>query len=145
MTLEQLQKDMIAAMKNGDKNRKEVISSLVSAVKKAGIDNGCKDNITEDLVAQVLLKEQKTAKEMIDTCPASRIDLLDKYNYNFGVISEYAPKLVTDPEEIKAMIAAALDEHGLEYIKKNKGVVMKALKGRADMAVVNKVTGEFLA
>lgn len=145
MTLEQLQKDMIAAMKNGDKNRKEVISSLVSAVKKAGIDNGCKDNITEDLVAQVLLKEQKTAKEMIDTCPASRIDLLDKYNYNFGVISEYAPKLVTDPEEIKAMIAAALDEQGLEYIKKNKGVVMKALKGRADMAVVNKVTGDFLA
>lgn len=145
MTLEQLQKDMIAAMKAGDKNRKEVISSLVSAVKKAGIDNGCKDNITEDLVAQVLLKEQKTAKEMIDTCPASRTDLLDKYNYNFGVISEYAPKLVTDPEEIKAMIAAALDEQGLEYIKKNKGVVMKALKGRADMAVVNKVTGEFLA
>lgn len=145
MTLEQLQKDMITAMKAGDKNRKEVISSLVSAVKKAGIDNGCKDNITEDLVAQVLLKEQKTAKEMIDTCPASRTDLLDKYNYNFGVISEYAPKLVTDPEEIKAMIAAALDEQGLEYIKKNKGVVMKALKGRADMAVVNKVTGEFLA
>lgn len=145
MTLEQLQKDMIAAMKAGDKNRKEVISSLVSAVKKAGIDNGCKDNITEDLVAQVLLKEQKTAKEMIDTCPASRTDLLDKYNYNFGVISEYAPKLVTDPEEIKAMIAAALDEQGLEYVKKNKGVVMKALKGRADMAVVNKVTGEFLA
>lgn len=145
MTLEQLQKDMIAAMKAGDKNRKEVISSLVSAVKKAGIDNGCKDNITEDLVAQVLLKEQKTAKEMIDTCPASRTDLLDKYNYNFGVISEYAPKLVTDPEEIKAMIAAALDEQGLEYIKKNKGVVMKALKGRADMAIVNKVTGEFLA
>lgn len=145
MTLEQLQKDMIAAMKAGDKNRKEVISSLVSAVKKAGIDNGCKDNITEDLVAQVLLKEQKTAKEMIDTCPASRTDLLDKYNYNFGVISEYAPKLVTDPEEIKAMIVAALDEQGLEYIKKNKGVVMKALKGRADMAVVNKVTGEFLA
>lgn len=145
MTLEQLQKDMIAAMKAGDKNKKEVISSLVSAVKKAGIDNGCKDNITEDLIAQVLLKEQKTAKEMIDTCPASRTDLLDKYNYNFGVISEYAPKLVTDPEEIKAMIAAALNEQGLEYIKKNKGVVMKALKGRADMAVVNKVTGEFLA
>ena len=71
MTLEQLQKDMITAIKTGNKNRKEVISSLVSAVKKAGIDNGCKDNITEDLIAQVLLKEQKTAKEMIDTCPAS--------------------------------------------------------------------------
>lgn len=145
MTLEQLQKDMIAAMKAGDKSRKEVISSLVSAVKKAGIDNGCKDNITEDLVAKVLLKEQKTAKEMIDTCPASRKDLLEKYNYNYGVISEYAPKLITDPEEIKSMIVTTLNEHGLKPIKKNKGVIMKALNGRADMAVVNKVTGEILA
>ena len=145
MTLEQLQKDMIAAMKAGDKSRKEVISSLVSAVKKAGIDNGCKDNITEDLVAKVLLKEQKTAKEMIDTCPASREDLLEKYNYNYGVISEYAPKLITDPEEIKSIIMATLNGQGLEPIKKNKGVIMKALNGRADMAVVNKVTGEILA
>ena len=145
MTLEQLQKDMIAAMKAGDKSRKEVISSLVSAVKKAGIDNGCKDNITEDLVAKVLLKEQKTAKEMIDTCPASRKDLLEKYNYNYGVISEYAPKLITDQEKIKYMIVATLNEQGLETIKKNKGVIMKALNGRADMAIVNKVTGEILA
>ena len=145
MTLEQLQKDMIAAMKAGDKSRKEVISSLVSAVKKAGIDNGCKDNITEDLVAKVLLKEQKTAKEMIDTCPASRKDLLKKYNYNYEVISEYAPKLITDPEEIKSMIVATLNEQGLEPIKKNKGVIMKTLNGRADMAIVNKVTGEILA
>ena len=82
---------------------------------------------------------------MIDTCPASRKDLLEKYNYNYGVISEYAPKLITDPEEIKSMIVATLNEQGLEPIKKNKGVIMKALNGRADMAIVNKVTGEILA
>lgn len=145
MTLEQLQKDMIAAMKAGDKNRKEVMSSLVGAVKKVGIDNGCKDNITEDLVAKVLLKEQKTAKEMIDTCPTSRGDLLEKYNYNYKVISEYAPKLITDPEEIKSIIVTILNEQGLELIKKNKGVIMKALNGRADMAIVNTITGEILA
>ena len=34
MTIEQLQKDMIAAMKAHDKERKDAISSLVSAVKK---------------------------------------------------------------------------------------------------------------
>ncbi len=38
MKLEELQKAMIAAMKAKDKPRKESISALVSAVKKAGID-----------------------------------------------------------------------------------------------------------
>ena len=35
MKFEQLQQDMIAAMKARDKDRKEAISSLVSAAKKA--------------------------------------------------------------------------------------------------------------
>ena len=38
MQMEQLQKDMIAAMKARDKVRKDAISSLVSAAKKAAID-----------------------------------------------------------------------------------------------------------
>ena len=40
MQMEQLQKDMIAAMKARDKVRKDAISSLVSAAKKAAIDEG---------------------------------------------------------------------------------------------------------
>ena len=47
MKLEVLQKEMIAAMKAKDKPRKESISALVSAVKKAGIDGGCRDDIPE--------------------------------------------------------------------------------------------------
>ena len=45
MTIEELRKDMVAAMKAKDKERKEAISSLVSAAKKAGIDAGCRDDI----------------------------------------------------------------------------------------------------
>ena len=50
MQLEQLQKDMIAAMKAKDKVRKDAISSLVSAAKKVGIDEGCRENIPEEIV-----------------------------------------------------------------------------------------------
>ena len=64
-------KDMIAAMKAKDKPRKEAISSLVSAVKKAAIDAGCRDDIKEDMVDQVILKELKTVKEQIDTARQS--------------------------------------------------------------------------
>ena len=83
MTLEKLQKDMIAAMKARDKERKDSISSLVSAVKKVGIDNGCRDNIPEDIVDSVILKEIKSVKEQIDTCPADRTDLLEQYKARY--------------------------------------------------------------
>ena len=52
MTIEILQKEMIKALKEGNKFRKETISSLIAAVKKAAIDRGCRDNITEELVNQ---------------------------------------------------------------------------------------------
>ena len=140
MTLETLQKEMIAAMKAKNKVRKDTISSIVSAVKKAAIDNKCKDNITEELVNTVILKEQKTMQEMIDTCPADRTDLLTEYKEKMTIITEFAPKLLTDPDEIKALI----EETGIELIKANRGQIMKALKGKADMKIANGVVGGML-
>ena len=140
MTLETLQKEMIAAMKAKNKVRKDTISSIVSAVKKAAIDNKCKDNITEELVNTVILKEQKIMQEMIDTCPADRTDLLTEYKEKMTIITEFAPKLLTDPDEIKTFI----EETGIELIKANRGQIMKALKGKADMKIANGVVGGML-
>ena len=67
MTLEGLRKDMVAAMKAKDKTTKDAISSLVAAAKKAAIDAGCRDDVPESMVDQVILKELKTVKEQIDT------------------------------------------------------------------------------
>ena len=75
MELEVLRKDMVAAMKAKDKVTKEAVSSLISAVKKVAIDEGCRDEIKSDLVDRVILKELKTVKEQLDTCPESREDL----------------------------------------------------------------------
>ena len=90
MTLEILQKEMISAMKNGDKFRKGVISGMIAQIKSAAIDEGCRDNIPETLVDKVLLKGKKTAQEMIDTCPADRIELLADYVKQFDIIDEFA-------------------------------------------------------
>ena len=53
MELQTLQKDMIAAMKAKDKVRKDAISSLVSAVNNVALDEGCRDDITPELVDRV--------------------------------------------------------------------------------------------
>lgn len=142
MQLAVLQKDMIAAMKAKDKPRKEAISALVSAVKKAGIDAGCREDIPESMVDQVILKEQKTAKEQVDTCPADRTDLKAEYQFRYEVISEYAPKLMSE-EEVKSFLAEKFAEI---LATKNKGMIMKnvmpELKGKADGKVINQVVAE---
>lgn len=149
MTLEKLQSEMIAAMKEKNKPRKDTISSLIGAIKKVAIDKKCKDNITEDLVNEVILKEKKTVQEMIDTCPKERTELLQEYTDRLSVINEFAPKLVTDKDEIKRMILSSLpDSSEIEINKSNKGIIMKhvmpSMKGKADMKIVNEVLGELL-
>ena len=135
MTLETLRAEMITAMKNKDSLRKDVISSLVQAAKNFGINNGCRDNLTEDQIAAVILKEKKTMQEMIDTCPADRTETLAQYNTKMAIINEFAPSLMTDENEIKDFILTL----GVELNKKSMGVVMKALKGKADMKIATKV------
>lgn len=149
MTLETLQSEMIKAMKAKDKSRKDTISSLIGAIKKTAIDKKCKDNITKELVNEVILKEKKTVQEMIDTCPKEREDLLYEYQIRMAIIGEFAPKLVTNKDEIKRMILQVLpDSSEININKENKGhimkVVMPAMKGKADMKLVNEVLGELL-
>ena len=131
MQFEQLQKDMIAAMKARDKVRKDAISALVSAAKKVAIDEGCRDNISEEIVDRVILKEIKSVKEQIDTCPAERTDL-----------KEYAPKMMS-AEEVEAFITEKFADI---VAGKNKGMIMKnvmpELKGKAEGSVINQVVAK---
>ena len=142
MKLEELQKAMIEAMKAKDKARKESISVLVSAVKKAGIDAGCREDIPEEMVNQAVLNEIKTVKEQIDTCPASRTDLLEEYQARYAVMNEFAPKLLS-AEEVKEILTSKFAE---VLATKNKGMIMKTvmaeLKGKADGKVINQAVAD---
>ena len=133
---------MVAAMKAKDKPRKEAISSLVSAVKKVAIDEGCRDDIPAELVDRVILKELKTVKEQIDTCPEARTDLKAEYQFRYDVINEYAPQQMS-AEEVKAYI---LEKFAEVVATKNKGMIMKNvmadMKGKADGKVINHLVAE---
>ena len=142
MQMEQLRKDMMAAMKARDKERKDAISSLVSAVKKNAIDAGCRDDIPEDMVNATIMKELKTVQEQIDSCPADRTDLLEQYKARYDVFNEYAPKLLSEDEVREILTTKFADV----IATKNKGQIMKTimpeLKGKADGKVINEVVTE---
>lgn len=146
MTLDILQKEMILALKNKDKIRKETISDIIGAIKKAAIDQKCKDNITEELVNTVLLKEQKAYQEMIDTCPVDRADTLRGYRIQADIINEFAPSLMRDIDEIRVVVLDILKNKNIEIVPANRGIIMKTLsaelKSKADMKIVSQAVGE---
>lgn len=143
MTLEVLQKEMIAAMKAKDKPRKETLSSLIGAIKKAAIDERCREDIPESLVDKVIMKEKKTVQEMIDTCPADREVTLNEYKQRLSVIEEFAPKMMSE-EDVRNKIYEVVSME--DITSGNKGKIMKVIapvfKGKADMKVVNQIVTE---
>lgn len=130
---------MMEAMKNGDKKRKDALSLLLSALKKKQIDKHA--DLTEDEENEIVYKEIKEAQETIDTTPASRADIIDECKFTISVYSEFAPARM-DETQIKSIIADVLKELGIEQPEaKDKGRIMKTLmplvKGKTDGKLVN--------
>lgn len=150
MTYNELQNAKVAAMKNGDKVRIKVLNDIIVLVQKEQTKGKTKVEATDDMVAQCATKAQKTLEEMVATCPDSGAYAERKTDYlaQLAVVKEYAPQMITDVEEIKNLILDILSSNKIELVKKNKGLVMKAvmpiLKGKVDMAIANQVIGELL-
>ena len=144
MTLETIQESIKTAMKTHATLEVETLRSVVAAVKKAAIDRRCE--ITEELVDEMLLKEVKIIKEQIDTCPASRIELLVEYQHRLMIVENFAPKLITDEAKIASMIMNIIVQKFGDGIPNDKGQLMKAvmpeLKGKVDMKKASKIMGE---
>lgn len=148
MTLEKLQSDMIAARKAADKERVSALTNMIDTVKKASLTPKGRVEITEQLVAEALIKYQKIVQEQYDTCPCHP-DYMDRRNQYCGeleIVKEYAPQLIDDPVEIKKIV---IDEiTGITLCDKNRGVIMKMvmpkLKGKVDMKIAQQVITDLI-
>ena len=149
MTLEYILSEKTKAMKAGDKTRVKVLNDIIVLVQKEQTKGKVKVEATEAMVAACATKAQKTLEEMVATCPGSAeyAERLADYTTQLAIATEYAPKMITDPEEVARMIVDTIDGT-IEMTIRNKGqimrVVMPALKGKVDMAVANKVIGDML-
>ena len=137
---------MVTAMKEHDKERKESLSMLLSALKNKQIDK--REDLTEAEEFEVVKKEIKQTKETMELAPADREDIKEQCSKRLAVYSEFAPEEMSE-DEIKNTIQAVLNELGIaEHSARDKGKVMKELmprvKGRADGSLVNRIVGELL-
>lgn len=151
MTIDVLNRDMITAWKAGDIVRKNTLANMIDTVKKASMTTKGRVEITEALVNETLAKYQKTVQEQYDTCPDT-VEYTDRkadYLEELLIVKQYAPQMISDPDEIKSLIKEITEaDPKMALSKTNRGYVMKTLaaqlKGKADMSVVNKVVGELL-
>ena len=141
-----VRKAMMAAMKSGEKERKNALSLLLAALKQKQIDK--RAELTEEEENAIILKEIKQTHESIDTAPADRTDIIEECKTKIAVYQEFAPKMM-DEAEIRKVVETVIAGLNLsEVTPKEQGLIMKQLmpqvKGRADGGLVNKIVQEFL-
>lgn len=144
--VDQVRAAMVEAMKAKDKDRKDSLSMLLSALKNAEIDK--RAPLTEDEANAVVKKELKQTKETMDTAPADRVDIIEEAKKRMAVYQEFAPADLT-PDQITEIIKGVFAELEIETpTAKDKGRIMKVLmpqvKGKADGKVVNEILASMM-
>jgi uncharacterized protein YqeY len=125
--LDQIQKDIIAAMKGREEARLDALRMIKTALKKHEIDAMKPlDEATELQILNTLIKQRKESSEMFRK--GNRPELADREDAELKLIETYMPSAPT-AEEVDAAIAAAMAETGVASLKQ-MGVVMKAAQAK---------------
>ena len=144
--IELVRKEMMNAMKEKNKPRKEALSLLLAALKNKTIDK--RADLTEEEENAIILKEIKQAQETLESAPADRTEIIEECRTRMAVYAEFAPKQI-DEGEIRATIEKVLEELKLSApTPREKGLIMKNLmplvKGKADGKLVNQLLSQYM-
>jgi len=125
--LDQVQKDMVSAMKAKDESRLGALRMVKTALKKQEID-GMKplDEPAEMAVMSMLLKQRRESADMFRK--GGREELAVKEEAEIKIIEAYLPAAPT-AAELEAAVAAAIAETGATAAKQ-MGLVMKAAQAK---------------
>ena len=130
---EQIQKDMYAAMKNGEKDKTVTLRSALSKLKDKKIDK--QDDLSEQDELQVIKTMVKQRYESIEMYEkGGRDDLVAKEKTELEILKTFLPQMM-GAEELGALINDVIAETGatsMSDIGKIMPEVMKRSAGRAD-------------
>ncbi|WP_106381697.1 GatB/YqeY domain-containing protein [Thiomicrorhabdus sp. Kp2] len=137
---EKLTAEMKACMKAKDKERLQVVRSLLAAIKQVEIDN--QTTVDDAGVLAILDKAMKQRRDSHQQfTDADRPDLAEQEAYEMSVIQDFMPQALTD-DEINALIDDAMTKTGassMQDMGKVMGLLKPEMQGRADMGQVSKL------
>jgi uncharacterized protein YqeY len=138
--LEQVQTDVKAALKAGERERVHALRLIANELQKAAKDDGGED-------VEVLQRERKRRLEAAEAYRGGgRDDLAEAEEREAEIIASYMPEQLSD-EELGAIVGDAVAESGASTPKemgKVMGLVMPKVKGRADGKRVSNAVKERL-
>lgn len=148
MTLkEQLQQDLMTAMKSKDEASLSAIRLLKTAIMKVETA-GEQKTATDEEIIQLVGKEIKQRKDAIEQFEkGGRPELAEKEKAELKVLEKYLPPQLSE-EEIKAIIKEGISATGASSkadIGKLMGAIMPKTKGKADGGLVNRLVQEALS
>ena len=125
--IDQVQQEMVTAMKSGDAARLSALRMLKAALMKLKVDSPKPvDEAAEIGVLKNLIKQRVDAAEMFRK--AGRAEQAEKEEAEKAMLESYLPAGASD-EEVDAAVAAAVAETGATSVKQ-MGVVMKAVQAK---------------
>lgn len=145
MIRDQLNDDMKAALKSGDKLRLSVVRMLISELKNERIAQG--KDLDDASERKVLSGYAKRRKEALEAARAGgRADIATREQQELDITMSYLPKQLTD-DELRAVVRRHVDAIGASGAQAF-GVVMKAViaevGGQADGKLVSALVREAL-
>ncbi len=135
MTLvEQINKDLIEAMKAKDEVKLRAIRAIKSAFLLAGTETGSKD-ISDETAMKAMMKMAKQRKDSLEIfTKENRNDLAQKEQEELKVIETYLPAAMSQ-DDLKNALKAIIAETGATSMKevgKIMPLAMKRLAGQTD-------------
>jgi uncharacterized protein YqeY len=142
----QLQSDLIEAMKAHDEVKTSVLRMVKAAILKYEVSGDRKEATDADIL-NIINKEIKSRKDSVEQFTGgNRMDLADKENAEIKVLEAYMPPQMSE-DEVKQIVLEVMNSTGATSkadIGKVMGPVMAKVKGLADGGMVNKIVGSLL-
>jgi len=145
----QIETDIVAAMKAGEKDRLMVLRGLKSDLKNVQINAGSRgEEMTDEQSISVLSSCAKKRRESIEQYRlAGRTDLADIEATELSIIVAYLPAQMSEAE-VRTTIQAEITRLNLSGPNATGALmkeIMPKLKGRADGKLISQIAKELLA
>lgn len=145
---QQIQKDIMAAMKAHDQVRMNAVRSIKSAILLAKTAEGAKESLEDADVVKMIMKLAKQRRESAEQYTAAgRPELAENELAEAAVLEEYLPRQLSEAEveeKIKEIIAATGASSPAD-MGKVMGVATKQLAGLADGKTISTIVRKLLA
>ena len=148
MLRDQINTDLLNAMKAKEEIKLGALRMLKAAIMKFEVSDGAKKEASDEAVLTLVNKEIKSRRDSVAAFKTGgRDDMAAREEAEIACLTTYMPTQLSE-DEIRAIAKEAIALSGASSkadFGKVMGAMMPKVKGKADGQVVSKVVGELLA